>query len=348
MIGTAGTAFGTITCGWLVQSMVAPGRWDEVAAYRLIFGVYAALGLVKLVLSLMLSEACEPAPAKREYQEVVEMDAATEAEGLLSEAEDDEDYEDSDDTRTPSKKQQPLKPTSKPPPTPRALIPELKPKSILPTLSPESRTTLVKLCLLFAIDSLASGLVPASWITYFFNRKFNLPEGQLGTLFFTTNIIAAISNLAASSLAKRIGLVKTMVLTHLPSAIFLALIPLPNVAWLAMLFLILRSCMQSMDQAPRQAFLSATVLPAERTAVMGVVNVVKTLSQSGGPVATGYLAGLNHFWIAFLVAGGMKATYDVGLLKMFLGYKSREEREEEEQGRLQRQETRENGQASQV
>ena len=86
--------------------------------------------------------------------------------------------------------------------------------------------------------------------------------------------------------------------------------------------------MQNMDQAPRQAFLSAAVLPSERTAVMGMVNVVKTLSQSGGPVATGWLAGIGKFWIAFLVAGAMKASYDLAMLKLFLGYKSREEEEE--------------------
>ena len=109
--------------------------------------------------------------------------------------------------------------------------------------------------------------------------------------------------------------------------------------------------MQSMDQAPRQAFLSAAVLPAERTALMGVVNVVKTLSQSGGPVATGYLAGMGKFWVAFLIAGGMKASYDLAMLKMFLGYKSREEKEaeslQEEDGESleRRVETRQSGQA---
>lgn len=83
-----------------------------------------------------------------------------------------------------------------------------------------------------------------------------------------------------------------------------------------------------MDVAPRQAFLAAAVLPSERTAVMGVVNVVKTLSQSAGPVITGGLAGSGKFWVAFLVAGSMKATYDLGMLAMFLGFKGHEEREE--------------------
>ena len=91
--------------------------------------------------------------------------------------------------------------------------------------------------------------------------------------------------------------------------------------------------MANMDQAPRQAFLSAVVLPAERTAVMGFVNVVKTLSQSGAPVVTGGLATGGHFWIAFVLAGSLKAGYDVVLLRMFLGYRSREEREERDEVR---------------
>lgn len=319
LVGNAGTACGTITCGWIAQGLLSKG-WTEVGVYRVIFGVYAVLGVVKLILSLLLSDQCEPEPPKQQYQEVVQLDSV-EAEGLLS-----DDEESSDE---PSSKQKPPQP---------APLPEMKRKSIWPALSPESRPILYKLCLLFAVDSLASGLVPLSWITYFFNRKFKLPEGQLGTLFFVTNIISSISNLVASSLSKRIGLVKTMVFTHLPSAIFLALIPLPSPSygWLAMVFLILRSCMQNMDQAPRQAFLAAAVLPSERTAVMGAVNVVKTLSQSGGPVATGWLAGIGKFWLAFLIAGGLKASYDLAMLKMFLGYRSREDEAEQTKQRRQR------------
>lgn len=277
-----------------------------MSAYRFIFSIYAVLGIVKLALSVILTDKCEPEPVKQEYQQVVQTDSV-EAEGLLSDNEDDEEEVSS---------------------KPKATVPEMKRKPLWPAISAQSRSVVIKLCLLFAVDSLASGLAPLSWVTYFFNRKFKLPEGQLGTLFFFTNFIASISNLAASSLAKRIGLIKTMVFTHLPSAIFLALIPLPSQAWLAMTLLILRSSMQNMDQAPRQAFLAAAVLPSERTAVMGVVNVVKTMSQSGGPVATGYLAGAGKFWLAFLIAGALKASYDLSMLKMFLGYKSREEEEE--------------------
>jgi hypothetical protein len=101
-------------------------------------------------------------------------------------------------------------------------------KPLLPTPSKESRSLIFKLCL-FAIDSIAPGLTPSSWMTYF-NRKFGIKEGSLGSLFFATNILSSASNLFASSIACRIGLIKIMVFTHVPAsiALALALIPLPN------------------------------------------------------------------------------------------------------------------------
>jgi hypothetical protein len=97
-----------------------------------------------------------------------------------------------------------------------------------------------------------------------------------------------------------------------------------------MMFLILRSCTQSMDVAPRSAFLAAVVLPHERTAVMGLINVVKTSSQALGPTITGILAQRDLFWIAFVTAGALKATYDLGMLAVFAGHKTHDERAEEQ------------------
>src|ERR1700743_3353776 len=119
-----------------------------------------------------------------------------------------------------------------------------------------------------------------------------------------------------------------MVFTHLPSAIFLALIGVPNSLPWAMIFLILRSCTQSMDVAPRSAFLAAVILPHERTAVMGLFNVVKTSSSSLGPFLTGVLASRKLFWVAFLLAGSLKACYDIGMLAVFAGHKTPEEVDE--------------------
>lgn len=135
--------------------------------------------------------------------------------------------------------------------------------------------------------------------------------------------------LLASSIAKRFGNIQTMVFTHLPSAVFLAFIGIPNSLPIAMLFLILRSCTQSMDVAPRSAFLAAVILPTERTAVMGLINVVKTSFQALGPFITGLLANKNLFWVAFLSAGTLKACYDLGMLAVFAGHKTPEDLAEE-------------------
>jgi hypothetical protein len=101
-------------------------------------------------------------------------------------------------------------------------------------------------------------------------------------------------------------IVSQMVFTHLPSAIFLLLFPLPSHLLWAMIILVARYILATMDQAPRSAFLSAVVLPEERTAVMGIVNVGKSLSQSAGPLVTGVLASGGRFWVAFVVAGSLK------------------------------------------
>ncbi len=116
-----------------------------------------------------------------------------------------------------------------------------------------------------------------------------------------------------------------MVFTHLPSAVALALIPIPDNVHLAVLFLVLRSCTQSMDVAPRSAFLAAVILPAERTAVMGMINVVKTGASSISPYITGLLSKRGLLWISFLTAGSLKATYDLGILAVFAGHVSRED-----------------------
>ncbi len=121
-----------------------------------------------------------------------------------------------------------------------------------------------------------------------------------------------------------------MVFTHLPSAIFRALIGIPNDIHIALLFLFLNTSTQSMDSAPRSAFLAMIIPPEERTAVMGTANVVKTISQSLGPLLTGFLADRNLFWVAFLGSGSLKASYDLGLLVLFKN-KEKEKKEAEQQ-----------------
>lgn len=103
-----------------------------------------------------------------------------------------------------------------------------------------------------------------------------------------------------------------MVFTHLPSAVFLALIPIPNNVQLSIVFLFLRSSLQAMSIAPRSAFIAAIVLPEERTVMMGLVNVVRTTAQSLAPLITGVLVENGLFWTAFVAAGSLRVCYDMG------------------------------------
>jgi Major Facilitator Superfamily len=311
LLGTTGTAGGTILCGWTTQSLQVHRGWTPLESYRVVFWAYAVLGLIKFGLALILTEAAEQGKQSKQAKAI----ANGETRPLLG-----DQQNGAPPPQTPGSEEHPPKQSS-------SLIGKFK--SILPTLSPESASLVLRLCLLFAIDSIASGLTPASWITYWLNRKFLLAEGSLGTLFFVLNILSSASNLVASSIARRIGLIKTMVLTHIPASVALTLVPFPSSVVVVMALLIFRASTNSMDQAPRQAFLAAAVLPGERTAVMGIVNVVKTLSQSLGPVVTGILAGKGKFWVAFVVAGALKIAYDVLMLGMFLGYRTQEERAEE-------------------
>lgn len=284
VFGTLGGAGGFLAGGWITQALQTAG-WSEEASFRFIFWIYAAAGLIKAALTSLLSSKCEVQPVP---------------------------------TERPSGQAQSEETESFLPNTSQSTAPPKKPSSSISTISPKSRKTLLKLCSLFFFDSLASGMCPNSLIAFFLSRKFNLPEGQLGSIIASAQFVSSIGNLFASAIAKRIGFVKTMVFTHLPSAIFLSLMPLPASLWLTITLLVSRASLNAMDQAPRSAFLAAVVLPDERTAVMGIVNTVKTMSQSSGPFLTGSLAESGRFWIAFVFAGALKAAYDVGLLTLFL------------------------------
>lgn len=108
-----------------------------------------------------------------------------------------------------------------------------------------------------------------------------------------------------------------MVFTHLPSAICLAMIPIPSSLPIAMTFVILRACTQNMDVAPRSTFLATALPPDQRTAIMGTINVAKTCASSVAPLLTGLLASRDLFWVSFVAAGSLKAIYDIGMLVTF-------------------------------
>ena len=158
-------------------------------------------------------------------------------------------------------------------------------------------------------------------MTYYVDNKFHLQRGKIASIISGTLLLSAFSNIFSSAVSKHIGPVKAMVITHLPSAIFLALTPAPSSLGWTVFLIAARSSVGTMDQAPCSVFLSAIFPSSERTSSLGILNAVKMLSHSGGPVITGVLMELHRPWISFVAAGALKVLYDLGLLVFFAGAK---------------------------
>jgi predicted MFS family arabinose efflux permease len=189
-----------------------------------------------------------------------------------------------------------------------------------------SRKVIFKLAALFSLDAFAGGFVIQSLMAYWFNIKFGVEPGVLGAIFFGANILAGVSALSAAWVASRIGLINTMVFTHLPSNILLMLVPLmPNLP-LAVAVLLLRFSISQMDVPTRQSYTMAVVEPDERSAASGVTGVARTIGASLSPVVTGvFLSNPALIGLPFLVSGGLKILYDVALFLNFRALKPPEE-----------------------
>jgi hypothetical protein len=184
-------------------------------------------------------------------------------------------------------------------------------------VSPETRSTVAKLASLFAIDSLGGGLLTDALVSYWFFRRFGIAENQLAVLFFAVHVLNALSHLGAAALAKRIGLVRTMVFTHLPSSVFLILAGIvPSASWAVVLFL-LRESLVEMDVPTRQSYVAAVVGPHERTYASGVTNLTRTLSWAVSSSVAGVLMQQVRFSAPLLLGGGLKILYDLLLWRAF-------------------------------
>ncbi len=185
-----------------------------------------------------------------------------------------------------------------------------------------SRSIVMRLSSLFALDAFAGGLVVQSIVAYWFFRHFGLSPAALGSLFFGANLAAGVSALAAARIARRFGLLNTMVYTHLPSNILLILVPLMPTLPLAITVLLLRFSISQMDVPTRQAFVIAAVEPAERTAAAGITGVARTTGAALAPVvAMSLIASATHGWVPFVAAGTLKIVYDLALLRSCRGVK---------------------------
>ncbi|OAA68267.1 Major facilitator superfamily domain, general substrate transporter [Niveomyces insectorum RCEF 264] len=191
-------------------------------------------------------------------------------------------------------------------------------KSRFSQISRQTRSTMYGLWFLFMVDSLADGMANMSLTSYYIDTKFHVSKDSLGNILSASYFLAACSSVFAGPLSRSIGLVNTMVFTHVPSSAAVLLFPLPqSVVWTYAL-LLLRVGLNNLDQAPRSALIAAVVRPSERTAVMGITSMLRTLASTTGPSLTGLLAGGDRFWIAFVVAGALRLAYDFGLFAMFV------------------------------
>jgi MFS family permease len=180
-----------------------------------------------------------------------------------------------------------------------------------------SRRFVLKLSGLFMIDAFAGGLIVQSLVAYWFFVRFGVRPAVLGGIFFGANIFAGISALAAARIANRIGLVNTMVWTHIPSNVLLMLVPLmPNLP-LAIGVLLARFSISQMDVPTRQSYTMAVVDPGERSAAAGVTNVARTAASALAPLVTGALFGATLLSLPFYLSGGLKIVYDLLLYRSF-------------------------------
>jgi MFS family permease len=186
----------------------------------------------------------------------------------------------------------------------------------------QSHAVVLRLSALFALDSFGGGFVVQSFAAYWFYLRFGVDPRTLGTLFFAANVLAGFSALVASRLANRIGLINTMVVTHLPSNILLILIPLMPTLRLAAFMLLLRFSISQMDVPTRQSYTMAVVTPTERAAASGITGVARTTGAAISPLLAGLLfSRASLINVPFYLAGGLKILYDVLLLRGFRSVK---------------------------
>ena len=193
------------------------------------------------------------------------------------------------------------------------------------SIAPESRRILWKISALFGLDAVAGGFLGAALLSYFFFERFGVSAAAIGALFFGARIMNAASHLAAAWLAKRIGLVNTMVFTHTPSSLLLVTVAFAPDFWVAALLFLLREGLVEMDVPTRQSYVMAVVRPQERTFASGVTHLVRLGGWAVAPAAAGVLMQGVALATPLVIGAGMKIAYDALLYAAFRKVKPPEE-----------------------
>jgi predicted MFS family arabinose efflux permease len=180
-----------------------------------------------------------------------------------------------------------------------------------------SRRTVLKLAALFGMDSFAGGFIVQTFLVFWFGRKFGASPASMGLVFFVAGLLQAGSSIVSGRLASRIGLLNTMVFTHLPSNVLLVVVPfMPSLGW-AVAVLLARYALSQMDVPARQAYVVAMVDPQERTAAAAFTNTARYVTRPFGALGAGGLMERVAFGAPFVVAGALKIAYDILLYSTF-------------------------------
>ena len=191
----------------------------------------------------------------------------------------------------------------------------------------KSQGVVLRLSALFALDAFAGGFVVQSIMAYWFHEKFGVAPAVLGSIFFGANILAGISALLAARIAARIGLIRTMVFTHVPSNILLMLVPLMPTLPLAIAVLMARFSISQMDVPTRQSYTMAVVAPDERSAASGVTSIARSVGAAISPSLTGLILTVpGLIGLPFILSGGLKLIYDMLMYRAFSAVKPPEEK----------------------
>ncbi|KAK4335634.1 putative membrane protein [Rhodotorula toruloides] len=310
ILGFVGLALGSLVSGAVISHLEKGASSHE--AYRFVFLAYGCIGLVKVALSLFMTP-------------YTELDHPHFPERLVDSPEASEDEEtDVDDEPTCDERQsliakRPLidRTASS---TPQAVITTTKltlgdlddaEESALPLLS------LVFIVLLFSVDSFASSLTPASYVSLYLKSEYGATIRTITTVLASSALGAVVTSLLTGAISKRIGLVLTMVTTHIPAQILTGAMAFAPTLPIVIGLYIARTCISSMDSSIRGALLSAMVPKHARTRLLGISDVARTLAAAPGPFVTGRLVEIDRLRWVFVISGAIKIGYDLALLGGF-------------------------------
>lgn len=299
MVGTFAMSAGILLSGlpdFIQQSYYG---LELTELMRILFLFYGLLGLVNILIYLRLSKAIEVSDLEKESM----MKGTRQINSRLSATREKENL------RRNRKKR------------------NLKDWFYPSALSPESKEIITKLSGLFSIDSFAGGFVIQSIVSLWFYTKFEADLAVISYILSISGIITAFSFLAAARIADRIGLINTMVFTHLPSNILIILVAFAPTLPVAAILYLLRTALSQMDVPTRQSYIVSVVKDEERTAATSTTNISRNVSQTLSPSLAGYLLQSTSFLFApFFIGGLLKVTYDVLLYFSFRNIKPQQEK----------------------